>query len=67
MGKPYSEDLRRGVVQAIEAGHTYEETADLCGVSIRACRQLSHRTTQTSKTPARNVLASLSKRVAIAL
>jgi len=25
MGKPYSEDLRRGVVQAIEAGHTYEE------------------------------------------
>jgi len=33
----------------------------------RACRQLSHRTTQTSRTPARNVLASLSKRVAIAL
>jgi transposase len=34
MGKPYSEDLRRGVVQAIEAGHTYEEVADLCGVSV---------------------------------
>ena len=34
MGKPYSEDLRRGVVNAIEAGHTYEETADLCGVSV---------------------------------
>src|SRR5262249_3454588 len=34
MGKPYSDDLRRGVVQAIETGHTYEETADLCGVSI---------------------------------
>ena len=32
----------------------------------RACRQLSHMTTQTSRTPARNVLASLSKRVAMA-
>ncbi len=34
MGKPYTEDLRRGVVQAIEAGHTYEEVACLCGVSV---------------------------------
>jgi putative transposase len=34
MRKPYSEDLRRGVVQAIETGHTYEEAADLCGVSV---------------------------------
>lgn len=34
MGKPYSEDLRRSVVQAIEAGHTYEETSELCGVSV---------------------------------
>jgi transposase len=34
MGKPYSEDLRRGIVQAIEAGHTYEEAAELCGVSV---------------------------------
>lgn len=34
MGKPYSEDLRRGVVEAIESGHTYEEAADLCGVSV---------------------------------
>lgn len=34
MGKPYSQDLRRGIVQAIESGHTYEETADLCGVSV---------------------------------
>jgi len=34
MGKPYSEDLRRNVVHAIESGHTYEETAELCGVSI---------------------------------
>ena len=34
MGKPYSEDLRQGVVQAIEAGHSYEEVADIYGVSI---------------------------------
>jgi transposase len=34
MGKPYSDDLRNNVVHAIEAGHTYEETAELCGVSI---------------------------------
>jgi transposase len=34
MGKPYSEDLRRGIVQVIEEGHTYEEAAELCGVSI---------------------------------
>jgi transposase len=34
MGKPNSEDLRHNVVHAIEAGHTYEETAELCGVSI---------------------------------
>jgi transposase len=34
MGKPYSEDLRRSVVQAIESGHTYEEVAELCGVSV---------------------------------
>ena len=37
-----------------------------CGKGARSCRQLSHRTTQTSRTPARNVLASLSKRVTIA-
>jgi transposase len=34
MGKPYSEDLRRNVVRAIESGHTYEEAAELCGVSV---------------------------------
>jgi putative transposase len=34
MGKPYSEDLRRSVVQAIELGHSYEEVAELCGVSV---------------------------------
>ena len=34
MGKPYSDDLRRSVVQAIEAGHSYEEVAELSGVSV---------------------------------
>jgi transposase len=34
MGKPYSGDLRRNIVHAIESGHTYEEAAELCGVSI---------------------------------
>jgi transposase len=34
MGKPYSEDLRRSVVQAIERGLSYEEVAELCGVSV---------------------------------
>lgn len=34
MGKPYSEDLRRNVIQAIESGHSYEETAELWCVSI---------------------------------
>lgn len=34
MGKPYSEDLRRGIVQGIEAGHSYEEVAELYGVSV---------------------------------
>jgi transposase len=34
MGKPYSEDLRRDVVHAIESGHSYEETAELCGVRL---------------------------------
>ncbi len=34
MGKPYSDDLRRSVVRAIEAGHPYEEVAELCGVSV---------------------------------
>jgi transposase len=34
MGKPYSEEVRRGVVRAIESGHTYEEVADTYGVSV---------------------------------
>jgi len=34
MGKPYSEDVRQGVVQAIETGYSYEETAELYGVSV---------------------------------
>ena len=34
MGERYSEDLRRGIVQAIESGHTYDEAAEICGVSV---------------------------------
>src|SRR5690242_18745820 len=49
------------------AGASDEPLGKFCAVHARACRQLSHRTTQTRRTPARNVLASLSKRVAIAL
>ena len=40
MGKPYSDDLRRGIVQAIEAGHTYEEAAELSGVSVSSVSRL---------------------------
>jgi len=56
-----------GSVPNTIAGMAAHALAFLDGLGIRACRQLSHRTTQTSRTPARNVLASLSKRVAIAL
>jgi transposase len=34
MGKPYPENLRRSLVQAIESGHSYDEAAELCGVSV---------------------------------
>lgn len=34
MAKPYSEDLRRRVVEAIEGGATIPEVAEQCGVSI---------------------------------
>ncbi len=34
MAKPYSEDLRRRVVGAIEGGATIPETAEQCSVSI---------------------------------
>jgi putative transposase len=34
MAKPYSEDLRRHVVETIEGGATIPETAEQCGVSI---------------------------------
>ncbi len=38
MGKPYSEDLRRGVVQGIEVGHTYEEVAEESCAARFDCR-----------------------------
>jgi transposase len=34
MAKPYSEDLRRRVVEAIDVGATIPEAAEQCGVSI---------------------------------
>ena len=34
MAKPYSEDLRTRVVEAIDAGATIPEAAEQCGVSI---------------------------------
>lgn len=34
MGKPYSNDLRSGVVQAIGSGQTYQEVADVYGISL---------------------------------
>jgi transposase len=34
MAKPYSEDLRTRVVEAIDTGATIPEVADQCGVSI---------------------------------
>ena len=34
MAKPYSEDLRRRVVEAIDGGATIPEAAEQCGVSI---------------------------------
>ena len=57
MGKPYSDDLRRGVVQAIETGHTYEETADLCGVSISSISRFLTRWRRTGSVAHRNLAA----------
>jgi transposase len=34
MAKPYSEDLRRRVVETIDGGATISEAAEQCGVSI---------------------------------
>lgn len=68
-GTTFTRDKRRvpSAVKCIEYETDDGQTRFLAWSTIRACRQLSHRTTQTSRTPARNVLASLSKRVAIAL
>lgn len=54
MGKPYSEDLRRNVVYAIEAGHSYQEVAELCGVSISSVSRFLTRWRKTgSVSPAK--------------
>lgn len=47
MGKPYSEDLRRGIVQEIEGGISYEEVADLYGVSVSSVSRFVTRWRQT--------------------
>jgi transposase len=51
-GKPYSDDLRRGIVQAIEAGHTYEEAAELSGVSVSSVSRLLTRWRSTGSVSA---------------
>ena len=52
MGKPYSEDLRRSVVEAIESGMTYEEVADSCGVSISSVSRFLTRWRRTGSVSA---------------
>jgi len=52
MGKPYSEDLRRSVVRAIESGHSYEEVADLCGVSVSSVSRFLTRWRRTGSVSA---------------
>lgn len=47
MGKPYSEDLRERVVEAIEAGHTREEVAELFGLSLSTVGRLVRRKRET--------------------
>lgn len=42
MGKPYSVDLRLAVVRSLEAGHTYEEAAELHGVSLSTVGRFLH-------------------------
>ena len=49
MGKPYSEDLRRSVLQAIKSGHSYEEAAGLCGVSISSVSRFLTRWRSTGR------------------
>lgn len=34
MGRPYADDLRLAVVRLIAEGHTREEAAQLCGISL---------------------------------
>jgi len=43
MGKPYSNDLRSNVIAAIDSGNTYQETAELCGVSVSSVSRLLRR------------------------
>lgn len=52
MGKPYSEDLRRGIVQGIEGGQSYEEVAELYGVSVSSVSRFVTRWRKTGSVAA---------------
>ena len=43
MGRPYTDDLRHAVVRLIEDGHTREEAAQLCGVSLSSAGRFIRR------------------------
>ena len=58
MGKPHSDDLRRGVAQAIETDHTYEEAADLCAVSISSVSRFLTRWRRTGGSAPTNLAAT---------
>ncbi len=58
MGKPYSEDLRRNVVHAIESGHTYEETAELCGVSASSVSRFLTRWRRTGSVSPKSLVVT---------
>lgn len=47
MGKPYSNDLRERVVEAIEAGDTREEVAERYGLSLSTVGRLIRRRRET--------------------
>ena len=54
MGKPYSDDLRERVVEAIETGDTREEVAELFGLSLSTVGRFIRRKRETgSVSPAK--------------
>src|SRR5208282_6297198 len=49
MGRPYGDDLRVAVVRLIEEGHTREEAAELCGVSLSSVGRFVRRFRTTGR------------------